>query len=143
MPVRPIWTWWNSTVAASCGPWSSAMLTWSEPRAPFGPKPYPQRLPMLALPLVDEGCCVTDPRFPHKLTRGSYGCSICRLDFASEEAFDGHCHFTGREGDWIRRKCIHVQSHEDWVLDSRSRWDHQGASRACQEASRASLRRSF
>jgi hypothetical protein len=45
MPVRPIWTWWNSTVAASCGPWSSAMLTWSEPRAPFGPKPLPAETP--------------------------------------------------------------------------------------------------
>jgi hypothetical protein len=65
---------------------------------------------------------MTDPRFPHALKRGSFGCISCGLDFASEEAFDGHRHFTGRRGDWTRRGCVDVQAHEEWVLDPRSRW---------------------
>jgi hypothetical protein len=66
-----------------------------------------------------------DRRFPHELTTGSFGCSSCGLDFASEEAFDQHRHFSGRQGDWARRSCVDVQSHPDWVLGSRSRWTTQ------------------
>ena len=66
-----------------------------------------------------------DPRFPHELTQGSFGCVSCGLDFASEAAFNSHRHFTGRRGDWARRGCVDVQSSPDWVLGSRSRWTTQ------------------
>jgi hypothetical protein len=66
-----------------------------------------------------------DPRFHRELTDGSFGCSSCGLDFASETAFDQHRHFTGRRNDWARRACVDVQSSPDWVLGSRSRWTTQ------------------